>query len=285
MTDKISTTALAKQKNTDSKTLFNQLNQLGYIVRHNDKWQLTNTGLRFGGEYVDHKEFGSFIVWPSNLLIDTSISAGVRLTATQIGDKLGLNAKKINQILNELGWMNKEEDGWHLTDLGVQAGGEPREPKNASSQFIVWHDTILRDKNFRRSVSEFLGTDSDTVSTDKSFSSFQQKFSAKHRTSDGHYVCTKEEMLIDNWLYMAGLVHAYQRKLPIEEELYCNFYLPSGRVYIQLWDKTQTEISREAVLAIYHRYNFNIIELEKHDTDNLDNILPSALRTFGVKAY
>lgn len=42
-------------------------------------------------------------------------------------------------------------------------------------------------------------------------------------------------MLIDNWLYMAGIVHAYERKLPIEEDLYCDFYLPTGKVYIEFW--------------------------------------------------
>jgi hypothetical protein len=31
-------------------------------------------------------------------------------------------------------------------------------------------------------------------------------------------------MLIDTWLYMAGIVHAYERQVPIDEELYCDFH-------------------------------------------------------------
>lgn len=34
---------------------------------------------------------------------------------------------------------------------------------------------------------------------------------------------------------MSEIVHAYERKLPIEEEVYCDFYLPNGKVYIEFW--------------------------------------------------
>lgn len=288
MADKISTTALAKQKNSDAKSLFSELARLGYITRSEDKWLLTSIGEKFGGEYKEHAEFGSFIVWPINLIIDTSISAGIHLTATQIGERLGLNAKKINQILNELGWIDKRQDGWHITELGLRAGGQQRENKEAASLYIVWHDTIMRNNNFRRSVSEFLGSNSDAHATDKSFSHFQQKFAAKYRTSDGHYVRSKGELLIDNWLYMAGLVHAYERKLPIEEDVYSNFYLPSGRVYIQFWGSdtgTTSEYKKTQIRAVFEKYHFNLIELDQNDADNLDNILPKALRQFAIKAY
>jgi hypothetical protein len=57
---------------------------------------------------------------------------------------------------------------------------------------------------------------------------FREKFEAKHRTQDGHYVRSKAEMIIDNLLYQYGLVHAYERKLPIEEDVYSDFYIPPG---------------------------------------------------------
>ena len=288
MSDKISTTALAKQKGTQAKSLFQELSQFGYIVRHDSKWMLTTIGEKFGGEYAEHPEYGSFIVWPNNLIIDNSSSAGKRLTATQIGELHKLNAKKINQILNELGWISREDDGWHITDLGLRAGGEQREEKNSSSLYTLWHDSILKNHNFRNSIREFLGADSDSHSTDKSFSSFQQKFAAKHRTSDGHYVRSKGEMLIDNWLYMAGLVHAYERKLPIEEMVYSNFYLPKGRVYIQFWGSdtgTTSEKTKIEKRAVYLKYGFHLIEIESEDVDQLDTILPKELRRFGIRAY
>ena len=42
-------------------------------------------------------------------------------------------------------------------------------------------------------------------------------------------------MLIDNWLYMQQIAHAYERKLPVEEDVYCDFYLPAGKAYIEYW--------------------------------------------------
>ncbi|WP_375748883.1 glycerol kinase [Vibrio sp. HN007] len=288
MTEKISTTALAKLRDTEPKLLFGELAKYGYIVRHEDKWVLTDIGEKFGGEYATHPKYGQFVIWPENLLIDTAISAGEMFTATQLGEKLGLNAKKINQLLNELGWINKEEDGWHITELGLKAGGEQRKAKSSSSLYTVWHDTVQKNRNLQNSVKEFLGTDSDTLSTDKSFSSFRQKFEAKHRTADGHYVRSRGELLIDNWLYMAGLAHAYERKLPIAEESYSDFYLPAGKVYIQYWGTDNgpvPEKTRADKLAVYEKHHFNLIQLEETDLDNLDDILPKALRKYGIKAY
>ena len=40
---------------------------------------------------------------------------------------------------------------------------------------------------------------------------------------------------IDNTLYEYWLVHAYERKLPVEEDVYCDFYIPTGKVYIEYW--------------------------------------------------
>ncbi len=288
MSEKISTTNLAKLKNIEPKALFSELRHYGYIVRHDKRWVLTDLGKRFGGEYIQHSEYGPFIVWPANLLIDKSLSAAKQLSATQLGERVGLNAKKINQILNELGWIDRINDGWHISDSGLKAGGEQREDKNTATFFTVWHDTILKNRNFTHSVKEFLGTDSDSLSTDKSFSGFKQKFAAKHRTSDGHYVRSKGEMIIDNWLYMAGLVHAYERKLPIEEEAYSNFYLPGGKVYIQYWGSDSGPIEtkiRHQKLKAYTEHGFNLIEIEEEEIDRLDQILPHALRKFGIKAW
>ncbi|WP_413282576.1 glycerol kinase [Vibrio sp. MA40-2] len=288
MSEKISTTNLAKQNDEDLKALFSKLNQYGYIVRHDNKWLLTDLGREFGGEYVTHNKYGQFIVWPVDLIINKALSNGERYTATQLGEKYGLNAKKINQIFNELGWINRDSDGWRITELGLRVGGEQRQDKASENLFTVWHDTILKNRNFSHSVKEFMGVDSDMLSTDKSFSRFKQKFEAKHRTSDGHYVRSTGELLIDNWLYMAGIVHAYERKLPIEEQVYSDFYLPSGKVYIQYWGTDTGPIdssTKQEKIAIYANYGFNLIQIEHKQINQLDQILPHALRKFGIKAY
>ncbi|MGF1754101.1 phage antirepressor KilAC domain-containing protein [Vibrio makurazakiensis] len=289
MSDKLSTSALAKNREIEPKQLFNELKHAGYIVRAKDKWVLTERGEKFGGEYVNHTKFGSFIVWPENLLIDALSTSGKSLTATQIAATFKLSAKKINLLLNELGWIYRDDQGWHITEIGVKAGGEQREDKHSQSQFVVWHDTIVHNKHLKQSVIEFLGKDAENHSTDVSLSSFRQKFEAKYRTLDGHYVRSKGELIIDNWLYMAGVVHAYERPLPIENEIMSDFYLPSGKVYIQYWGTdhhgTVAEEKRLETVDVYQTHGFNLIEVFPEDIVDLDRVLPPLLRQHGIKAY
>lgn len=288
MSDKISTTALAKLRDLDAKDLFSELKNAGYINRGEDGWVLTELGRKFGGEYVNHNKFGQFIVWPENLLIDSDATSGKTLTATQIGQRFSLNAKKINQLLQELGWIEKSDNGWSVTASGLTAAGYQREDKESGQKFVVWHDSIVRNKRLRQSVVEFSGQDAEAHATDKSLSSFRQKFEAKHRTLDGHYVRSKGELIIDNWLYMNGIIHAYDRQLPIEEDVLSDFYLPSGKVYLQYWGTDAGHVDeneQSSIRAIYESHQFPLIEIYPDQIDQLDSVLPPKLKAFGIKAY
>ena len=124
--------------------------------------------------------------------------------------------------------------------------------------------------------------------TSQAEDSFRDKFKATHRSTDGHMVRSKAEMLIDNWFYMAEIVHAYERKLPIEEEVHSDFYIPTGKVYIEYWGlETNSEyLSRkEKKKAIYEKYGVNLIELHDKEVQNLDDILPRLLLKHGVQSY
>ncbi len=288
MSDKLSTTALAKLRELEPKQLFNELKSAGYINRAKDSWVLTELGSKFGGEYVEHTKYGKFIVWPENLLIDNLATSGKTLSATQIGERLSLNAKKVNQLLQELGWIEKNTKGWTVSESGLTVGGYQRQDKESGFGFVVWHDSIVRNKRLKQSVVEFLGQDAETHATDKSLSSFRQKFEAKHRTLDGHYVRSKGELIIDNWLYMNGIVHAYDRQLPIEQDVLSDFYLPTGKVYLQYWgsDVGETpEKERQKILTTYEQHNFALIEVFPHEVDKLDDILPDKLKAYGIRAY
>ncbi|WJG28262.1 glycerol kinase [Vibrio furnissii] len=288
MPDKLSTSALAKLRGLDAKQLFADLKKAGYINRHDEQWILTELGAKFGGEYVQHAKFGTFIVWPENLLIDMAATSGSTLSATQVGEYFKLNPKKMNQLFSELGWITKSEQGWRATASGLRAGAQQREDKASAQKFVVWHDSIRHNPHLRQSVVEFLGHDADEQATDKSYASFRQKFAAKHRTLDGHYVRSVGELLIDNWLYLAGVAHAYQRPLPIEQPLMSDFYLPSGNVYIQFWGTDGAPIDdtqREATRAVYADHQFNLIEITPEEVHQLDDILPARLREHGIKAY
>ncbi len=288
MSNKLSTSALAKKREIDAQQLFKDLSTAGYLSRHEGQWLLTDLGAKFGGEYVDHPKFGKFVVWPENLLIDLTATGGSTLSATQVGEYFKLNPKKINQLLSELGWITKQKQDWIVTPSGIRVGAKQRQDKQSQNKFVVWHDSIRHNPHLRQSVVEFLGQDAQSHATDKSYSSFRQKFEAKHRTLDGHYVRSTGELLIDNWLYLAGVMHAYQRPLPIEEAIMSDFYLPAGKVYIQYWGSDAGAISireQEKTRALYAEHQFNLIEISSEDVNKLDEVLPEKLRLFGIKAY
>lgn len=285
---KLSTTALAKKRNLESKALFSELSDAGYINRFEDKWVLTQLGSKFGGEYFEHPKYGAYIVWPQNLLIDLSSSQQDNLSPTEIGKKFDLSAKKINQLLSELGWITKKDKNWLVTITGAANGGNQEENKSSSIQYVLWHPHIIKNKHLKQSVIEFLGQDASEHSTDKSISNFRQKFEAKHRTLDGHYVRSTGELRIDNWLYMNGISHAYQRLLPIAENIISGFYLPAGNVYLQYSceiDSDPQQMANEELKEVYSKNHLNFIEITEKEIESLDDILPKRLKKFGIKAY
>lgn len=167
------------------------------------------------------------------------------LTSTTLGEKLGVDSKKVNQVLSELGWVERSKKGWVPTTQGKKLHAESREHHLSGVPFVLWPEAIVTSKILKNTVQEFLGNKnidskvkhevaSAEVKQDKQVG-FRDKFKPTHRAMDGHWVRSKAEGLVDNWLYMSGIVHAYERLLPVEEELYCDFYVPAGKVYIEYW--------------------------------------------------
>ncbi len=217
----------------------------------------------------------------TNLVIDDNLSSDIKLSATQIGERFKISAKKVNQLLNELGWIDKDAQGWNVTGLGLTAGGTQKADATSKQRFVIWHESIVKNKRLKQTISEFLGKDAIAHSTDHSISSFRQKFEAKHRTLDGHYVHSTGELVIDNWLYMNGIVHAYNRPLPIEHDVVSDFYLPVGKVYLQYFATDSGAMTEEQITKIrmsYQGNGLNLIEVYLQDIDKLDEVLPKKLR-------
>ena len=110
---------------------------------------------------------------------------------------------------------------------------------------------------------------------------FRRKFPANFLCSDGHKVRSKGELLIDNWLYTRHppIAHAYERRLPVTEEAYADFYMPIGDCYIEYWglDNPQYNERRAAKLALFRKYDFRVISLNDRDLEKLDDLLPTQL--------
>jgi len=289
---KISTTALAKKYQRKTKEMFTWLLGLGFIIKNGDLWELTDEGKKQGGEYKESKQYGRYIIWPENLSVtgQKSIKQTQLVTATAIGKEFNLSAIKINHILSELGWISKGIKGWVLSEQGKKQGGIQDEDKKSGIPYVRWPERILRSKILKETIEHFQGTKEEVKHKDLSNDEveFREKFKAKHRTTDGHYVRSKAEMLIDNWLYMAEIVHAYERKLPIEENVYSDFYIPAGKVYIEYWgyeNNPKYQDRKKKKIDLYKQYGFNLIELTDKDVQNLDDILPKILLKYGVRAY
>lgn len=222
------------------------------------------------------------------------------LSSTRLGKHFGLSSSKVNLILAELGWIERYVKGWVPTNRGNTLGANVREMKNGVP-FVVWPESILTNAALLDSVAEHAGTaprrpaaraGASAPSARDPSADFRARFPATFRTQDGHMVRSRAEVLIDNWLYMQGLIHAYERRLPIEEECYCDFYLPSGSgggkgVYIEFWGRESDPRYRErmaAKKAIYAKHNLRLIELGDAEIERLDDVLPRMLLRFGIEA-
>jgi len=115
---------------------------------------------------------------------------------------------------------------------------------------------------------------------------FRGKFKAKLRATDGHYVRSKAEVIIDDWLFHFRIAHAYERKLPIEEAQYCDFFINVGKgVYIEYWGEGSGPkyLSRKArKRETYRKHGLQLIELTDKEIENLDDVLPRKLLEFGI---
>lgn len=285
----ISTTALAKKNSLMAKDLFLKFYNYGFIDKDEaDSWILTQKGISFGGTYLESKQYGKYIAWPEN--IDLNNFKIEMLNATKLGQYFSLSARKTNVILSELGWTKKGIKGWLITSQGEKVGGLQSEDFKSGIPYVVWPIDILNNKNLIATIEDLSGnTKQENINKeDNKKEDFREKFEAKHRATDGHFTRSKAEMLIDNWLYMFEIVHAYERKLPVEEDVYCDFYIPTGKVYIEYWGYENDEKylnRKKKKKEIYEKYNLNLIELEDKDVQKLDDVLPKYLLTFGIQTF
>lgn len=296
----ISTSALAKELNVKSNDLFSEYQNKGLIEKKNNLWCLTAKGIEKGGKTKNNSKFGEYIVWPKGEFeklehINSNISSindrSKLINATKIAKHFSITSQKLNLILSELGWIKKEIAGWVITKQGQRLGGQQFEHSQSGGKYVLWNESILVNKSL---ISVFSDEPNHEIKIEEigniklEKNDFRNKFPPEHRTKDGHMVRSRGEMMIDNALYFYGIAHAYERKLPIEEEVYCDFFIPSERVYIEYWgiesDPKYADRKRKK-LELYKKYDFNLIELTNDDISNLDDNLPRKLLKYNIKVY
>ena len=270
--NKLSTSALARKLEIPAQQLFATLKDYGWIERREDGWTLTNKGEFEGGSYQNSRRFGRYIVWPEaleqNPLVQ-AIESNQRITAAGMRRYYTrLHPRQINRALAELGLQQHSILGWELTEYGKRLGGQQEESDNTGAYYVTWPHEIIDHPVTHRE----LGIQSGDVETLNGV--------------DGHILTTSLEKKVCDWLYMAQLVHAFQRALPTEELVYADFYIRAGNVYIDCWDDDvpADKLSNKLLKReLYREHDLRHIEINVADAERLDEVLGRGLHAFGIR--
>ncbi len=299
----LSTSALANELDIKSSDLFDKLKTLGWVDKKNDKWVLTDLGKQKGGQTRTNPKFGEYVVWPENINIDNEQQKEKPklLNATAIGKHFNISSQRFNLLLNELGLIEKTIAGWAVTKLGRSIGGRQFEHETSGGTYLLWPETILQNKDILEMFQvqtpvkkvKVAETNSIIEKQDTEVADdFRKKYPAEYRTKDGHYVRSKAELTIDDSLYLWGIPHAYEKKLPnTVENVYSDFHIPSGKgrpnaVYIEYWGMENDEKynSRKGKkIEIYNKLGFNLIQLNDADIKNIEDSLQKYLLQHSIK--
>src|SRR6478609_3018198 len=209
----ISTTALARLLHKESKELFILLAQGGWMLKVDNHWQLTEKGKFEGGIYINHPKYGEYIAWPESVQDHPLLQLlpEAPLSATHLGSKVDLPARLINLVLAERGWIKRHIRGWLLTPRGKAIGGEQHSSEQSGIPYVTWPETLLENPLFLQIIAQVNGT---------SFHQF-------HKALSGQPVNSAEELIVENWLYIAGVNHARNYHLQFgDEKASVDFFLP-----------------------------------------------------------
>ncbi len=222
------------------------------------------------------------------------------LSSTALGKEFNVSNQRINLIFSELGWIEKDNSGWKVTKQGKTVGGRQLESDSAIS-YVKFPESILTNKTLLESFNVSPKQNADKqiavveTAAKPAYNSPERlidKYPAKHKALDGHFVRSRAEQLIDNFLYVSQIVHAYERKLQTEEgDYYCDFYIPAGggrphAVWIEYWGLEQDPkyVERKnKKKQIYKENDWALIELNDADIENLEEVLTKELRRNKIK--
>ncbi len=280
--EKLSTSALARQLELPLQSLFSCLLENGWIKKLEDGWALTAKGEFEGGEYRHSKRFGRYIVWPPAIAEHAILKAmddTRMLSAAELAAPWQLSPATMHRALAELGWLKRSFHGWELTALGQQQGGVQLESKQSGMLYVRWPESVNESVPLQRLLQTC--RDISQPAADDLFSK------SSGRSLDGHQFESQGCLQICHWLYLAGVLHACQRALPVKQSLYADFYLPRQGVYIEYWDKDEDSSALSARLErmnLYKELSLPLIELHPDDLPHLDEIMPRQLRRYGVES-
>ena len=302
----LSTSALAKRLKLPIQQLFATLRDYAWIERRGNGWVLTAKGELHGGSYRDSPRFGRYIVWPDSLVehpLIAAIESNQRITPAGLCRYYPhLSARQINRTLAELGLQRRSCSGLQLTALGASFGGRRELHDEYALSVITWPHELVDDPVLHRELNRLAGEDLAAPEARQSAPAARSQAmpdlfapagetaargagSAPRQALDGHAVDSLLQRRVCDWLYEAQLAHARDRRLPVDENVSADFYVPAAGLYIECWERDvptaeltrrlrTREVCRERQLAYQ--------EVAAADLERIDELLTGRLRELGL---
>lgn len=292
----LSSSALARHLGMPARELFELLAEQGWITRAGNHWRLTAKGEFEGGTYQTSERYGTYIVWPERVighrLFVTASEHGL-LSSAMLGERIGLPARQANLLMLELGWIRKGVKGWELTPRGAAAGGVQEEYPDTGVPYVRWPQAIVTHPVLTENLQVIHAYEHLDEGGERDLFLDPEKEirvagGLGYRALDGHVHAGKAGLMICHWLYMSEIVHACGRRLPVEGDYRCDFYLPSLHLYLEYWGEEDAPGKLSAKLekkAVYERNGLRLLELAPADLGRLDEVLPRRLLKYGLAVY
>ena len=282
-----SRSGLAEKLNMSLKEL-TQLMLNGGWISHSDKGlELTAKGEFEGGKYRQSSKYGQYIVWPE-FIVEHALLRDideVLVAVSQLLKKTEIPTRLFNRLLAELGWISIFSKGWKITRLGIEQGGQQYEDDSSGIPFVRWPRALLSNVNIIVALNMLNGwTDSSLVADQAS------KNSQPIRTLNGFMVDSVGQAKIANWLYLLGFNASHQREFVIADKasVKVDFYLPKYRLAIDYWPESLNPARLSHKLykqKFYESSGFNVLEINHHQLEDLDQVLSKELLHLGISVY
>ncbi len=275
----LSTTALSKLMGKETKELFVLLAQGGWIIKVDDHWRLTEKGRFEGGTYINHPKYGEYIAWPESVQQHPLLKLlpEAPLTATNLGHKWDLPARLVNLLLAEKGLINHHIRGWLVTEKGKHLGGHQQFAEQSGIPYVTWPEVIQDDPYLLEALQQLRG-----------------EAPGDRPALNGHRVNNPVQRRIDNWLYLARIVHARNYTLHwAQDQLVADYFIPQAQLCIECWgDELAREQNRAAVIsndlekhALYQKHKVDFIEFRDENIHQIDEILARELLKRQIAVY
>ena len=100
---------------------------------------------------------------------------------------------------------------------------------------------------------------------------------------DGHVVKSKGELIIDNYLYIHGIKHFYEKTIRVNgNPIKYDWYLPEIKLYIEYWGfyGKEYEARKKEKIRLYNKGKLDLLSIENEMFDDIYKILDEKIGKF-----